>query len=263
MSARAPRIGWFVAPVLAALALASALLVSYERRVLFPAPHLVAHGRDAEVQVIGDAEGLFLPPRVPAGPAPALLFFHGNAELADDWLHAFDAPRDSGWAVLLVEYPGYGRCAGAPSERSIDDVALAAFDRVANDPRVDPRRIVAVGRSLGGGPAVAVATRRPVAALVLLSAFTSVRDLAARAGVPGALVVDAFDNAAALRRWRGPMLVVHGVHDQVIPFAQGERLARTVPGAALVPLACGHNDWDRDWSPVLAFLRTRLASVAG
>ena len=138
------------------------------------------------------------------GRSPVVIFAHGNGEVAADWIDEFEPMRAWGWSVVLLEYPGYGGSPGTPSESSIRDAALAVFDWAAADPRVDASRIVGYGRSIGGGAAVQLATARPLAALILESAFTSTRPLAARYGVPGWLVRDAFDNLEALSALPGP-----------------------------------------------------------
>ena len=244
------------------------LLVAYfgvlfvvQRSLLFPVPWtptLPAHGAAEVLQLPSDRgpiQAFYLGPlNSAAGPAPVLLFAHGNAELASSWVGEFEEPRKWGWGVLLLEYPGYGGAPGKPSERSITAAALAAYDWARRDPRVDTTRIVPYGRSLGGGPAARVAADRPVAALILESSFTSVRALARRFLAPGFLVRDPFDNLAALRNYRGPLLVLHGDRDEIIPIAHGRTLAAAVPGAEFYALTCGHNDCPRPWGPIGAFL---------
>ena len=171
-----------------------------------------------------------------------MIFAHGNGELADDWVDGFEPMRAWGWAVLLLEYPGYGDAPGTPSEASIREAALAAFDWAAADVRFEPTRVVAYGRSLGGGAAAQLAEARPIAALVLESSFTSTRILMARFLVPGWLVRDPFDTLAALKDYRRPLLVVHGSEDTLVPVGEGRRLAAAVPGAEFHGLPCGHND---------------------
>lgn len=232
-----------------------------QRSVLFPRPpNFTRPDRGpAEPVALADGAAFFLPssPRV-APRAPLIIFLHGNAETADDWVDQFPEPRGRGWSVLLVEYPGYGGTAGAPSEEGLVKSALAAFDWAARDPRIDPRRIVAYGRSVGTGPASQLAAARPVAGLVLESGFTSVRPLAARFLVPGFLVRDPFDNLAALRSYRGPLFVIHGTNDRVIPVAHGRSLAAAVPGATLLEHPCGHNDCPGPWPELLPWLDDRV-----
>jgi pimeloyl-ACP methyl ester carboxylesterase len=201
-------------------------------------------------------EAWWLPPlamMTPDTAAPVMVFTHGNGELIDHWLPHLDEPRRWGFAVLLVEYPGYGRSGGSPSEASITKTMLAAYDALAARPDADVSRLVAYGRSLGGAAACALAARRDVAALVLESSFTSVRAMAAGLGVPGFLVLDPFDSAAVLAGYEGPVLVLHGERDRIVPVAHGERLAE-ITGSELVRMPCGHNDCPRPWDTLRAFL---------
>jgi uncharacterized protein len=255
------RVGLSVAAVVLLAIVYLVVIYTTQRSILFPAPSMLTTAHDPRAELVrlsshdGPVEALFLSSTAGLpGPAPLLVFTHGNAELADDWVDVFGVPRAWGWAVLLVEYPGYGRSAGTPSEASITAAALAAFDWALKDPRIDPKRIVAYGRSLGGGAASRLAAERPVAALVLESSFTSVRAFATRLLAPGFMVRDPFDNLEALRSYRGPMLVVHGVDDDIVPISHGRALAAAVPGAEFHEVACAHNDCPRPWPILRSFL---------
>jgi len=195
----------------------------------------------------GRSEAWFLPANgAVSGPRPALLFFHGNGEVIDflpaeaGWL------RELGFSVLLVEYPGYGRSTGKPSEKAITAAAVAAYDFLASRTDIDSRRVVAFGRSLGCGAACALSLQRPVAALVLQSPFTSIRPFARHFLLPGFLARDLFDNRRALQEYAGPVLIFHGLHDDTIPFTHGRELAAVARRVRLVPLDCGHNDCPPD-----------------
>jgi uncharacterized protein len=190
-----------------------------------------------------------------AGPATLVIYTHGNAELIDYWADAWDEPRSWGLSVLLVEYPGYGRSGGTPSEDAIAATMLAAYDQVAKRPDVDPQRIVAYGRSLGGGAACVLAAQRPLSALVLESTFTSVRDIAGALRVPGFLVADPFDSISRLAGFRRPTLIVHGEQDQVVPVSHARALHEALPQSELVIFRdCGHNDCPRPWPKLRQFL---------
>jgi len=238
-----------------------AVIFFAQRGVIFQPPIARRASVPADVQSVellgdgGRVEAWFLRPTMGGtGRAPLLLFTHGNAELIDNFAEQFTVPRAAGYAVLLVEYPGYGRSAGNPSEASIRETILAAYDWARNAPEIDPTRIVPYGRSLGGGAACILATTRPVAALILESSFTSVRALGRALLVPGFLVRDPFDNLVALRSYRGPLLVLHGNRDEVIPVEHGRQLAAAVPGAEFELLTCGHNDCPRTWETIMPFL---------
>jgi len=254
------RYAWLVVvPVLLVFAY-FALLFIVQRSMLFPMPPEVPSRPPQGAEEVrftfdgGEAYGLYLPPREPHGAAPLLMFMHGNGELADYWPEEFTVPRAWGIGALLVEYPGYGRAPGAPSEQSITESVLALYDWAANNPRVDAKRIVAYGRSLGGGAAVRLAVNRPVAALILESTFTSVADFAAGYMAPAFLIRDPFDSRKTLASYRGRLLVIHGRRDTIVPFEHGRELASIVPGAQFHELNCGHNDCPRDWKTIGAFL---------
>ena len=222
-------------------------------------PRSPAEGRaDVRVAWVGPERGtevwLLAPRGRVAGPTPFLIFTHGNGELIDDWLDGFEIPRAWGLGVMLVEYPGYGRSRGRPSERSIRQAMLAAYDFLATQPDVDPGRIVAYGRSLGGGPASALVRERPVAGLVLESTFTSLRPFFRPYGLIGPLVLDPYDSVEAVAEFQGPTLVLHGESDEVIPVWHGRELAARARDAELHLLDCGHNDCPRPWTLIRAFL---------
>lgn len=238
-----------------------AVLYLTQRSLLFPAPPYSPGANPGRAEIVrlplsgGEAQALFLAPTALfTGPAPLLIFMHGNGELADYWVPEFEEVTTWGVAALLLEYPGYGRSAGSPSERSINEAASAAYDWALSDSRIDGKRIVPYGRSLGGGPAVRLAVDRAAPALVLESAFTSVADFSAQFLAPAFLVRDRFDSLKTLSSYRGPLLVFHGSVDQVVPIAHGRALAAVVPAARFFELPCGHNDCPRPWHLIRAFL---------
>ncbi len=237
------------------------LLFFAQRRLMYPAPSAAgAPPAPAEATVVwldspaGRTEAWYLPPLGRRGSsAPILLFAHGNAELIQYWPPDFEEARRWGMGVLLVEYPGYGHSGGAPSRASIQQAFEAAFDWASAEPGIDAARIVAYGRSLGGGAVCALTgTRRP-AGLILESTFSNTTEFAWGMGAPPFLVRDRFDNLAAVRAFTGPRLILHGESDHIIPTRHGRRLAE----AGAVPLhlmACGHNDCPRPWPEIREFL---------
>ncbi len=240
-----------------------ALACASQRSVLFPRPPVPADSQadripGLEKLAVGasaDVEAWYLPPLGAAGqPSGALLFTHGNGELIDFWAAAFRPVREWGIGVLLVEYPGYGRSKGKPSQASITDAVTSAYDQLAARPDVDAARIVAYGRSVGGGAACALAARRDLAALILESSFTGVRPLARRLGLPGFLVLDPFDNLDVVRSFEQPVLIIHGERDEIIPVQHAHELDAAAADSSLHLLPCGHNDCPRPWPLIHAFL---------
>ena len=198
-----------------------------------------------------NVEALFLPGAADANATrqPAVIFGHGNDEVIDYWVSALHGFQERGVGVLLVEYPGYGRSTGLPSERSIRAAMDAAYDRLAADPRVDPDRILGFGQSLGGGAICLLARDRPLRALILQSTFTSLDAFAGSHWAPSFLLRDHFDNLSVAKSFPGPMLVIHGRGDRLIPWKQGLQLASASGHATFSLYDCGHGCWDPERLP--------------
>lgn len=209
----------------------------------------------------GKTEAWFLPPvrNDDAGPFPVAIFAHGNAELIDFWPDEFRPFTRLGIGLLLVEYPGYGRSEGTPSQQSITETFVAAYDHLTRRTDTDASRIILVGRSIGGGAVCQLAAKRPSAALILMSTFVSARSFAAKYLVPGFFVRDPLDNQAVLRDYPNPVLVIHGKNDEMIPHAHGTRLCQTARNCQMITYDCGHNDCPPDpgifWHDTEQFLR--------
>lgn len=197
----------------------------------------------------GDSvEAWFLPGegRDAGHPGPAVIYFHGNAELIDhsqDTAHWYAA---RGISVLLPEYRGYGRSGGAPSQSAIAHDVAAFYDQLASRPEVDRARIIAHGRSLGGGVAAQLTRDRTTTALVLNCTFTSVTAMSSRYLVPPFIVRHPFRTDEVVRSYPHPILIAHGTRDTIIPFSHGQRLADLAPGSTFIQTNCSHNDFPGD-----------------
>jgi fermentation-respiration switch protein FrsA (DUF1100 family) len=190
-----------------------------------------------------------------------VIFGHGNGEKIDFWPEELEGFTRLGIALLLVEYPGYGSSAGSPSQDSITQTFVAAYDDLVSRKDIDSSRIIFFGRSLGGGAVCALAQRRSSAALILMSTFTSVRSFAKQFLVPSFLVRDPFDNLAVIKNYPGPVLILHGRRDEVIPFTHGQKLYKSVQNGKMIAYEAGHNDcppdWNVFWRDMADFLRDR------
>lgn len=192
-------------------------------------------------------------------PSPAVIFGHGNGEIIDFWPAELKHFSELGIGLLLVEYPGYGRSSGNPSQDSITEAFLAAYDLLTTRKDVDSSRIILFGRSLGGGAVCALAERRPSAALILMSSFKSVRSFAIRYLVPKFFVRDPFDNLSVVKNYDEPVLIMHGRYDTVIPFSHGLALHQAAKHKRMITYEAGHNDcppdWKMFWKDIEMFLR--------
>lgn len=206
---------------------------------------------------------LFRPPESPPGtPLPLVMHFHGNAELIDHGGGVAEFYAARGFATLLVEYRGYGRSGGSPSERAIVADATAFHDLMAARPDIDPARIVLHGRSLGSGVAAQLAARRPPAALILESPFTSIASMAAGYGAPAFIVRSPFRTDRVLPTLACPVLILISPDDEIIPASHGRRLHAATPASTLVELTGGHNDPSVGQGAFVAAVEGLLARVS-
>ena len=158
------------------------------------------------------------------------LAFHGNAANLPNRAEIYELFRDVPANVLAVEYRGYGRSEGAPSEEGLYRDARAAYEYLVRQRGIAPQRIVAYGASLGGAVAADLAAQREVAGVVLEAPFPSAAAVARRVYwfLPGlgTLARTKLDTAAKLEHVRAPLLVIHCTRDPVIAFSFGEEVYR-------------------------------------
>ncbi len=214
---------------------------------------------------------------VPApGPAPRplVIYFGGNAEEVSWMLDRIGDPRidpargetpGAGW--LLVDYRGYGLSEGSPGEKTLVSDALQWFDHALTLPGVDATRVYAFGRSLGSGVAVALASQRRVAGLILATPYDSLAAVAKRYYwyLPVDLLLrHRFDSIALAPSMKQPLLCLIAERDEVIPAVHGERLFDAWGGAKRkVNLQeAGHNSTDAPplfWPAIRDFLAQKVS----
>lgn len=218
--------------------------------------------RDASVlhRPLGGArvEAWLLPPLVVRdGPAPLLVFAHGNAETIHDWAHELEPYRRLGLAVLLPEYRGYGQSGGEPTEADLVSDVIHFVEQACARPDIDAGHVVFHGRSLGGGVLGGALARVAPRAFILESTFASLAEVARDLYLPGALLVDEYRTAAALVGYGGAALILHGRRDWLVRYRQAELLLAAAKNGRLAAFDCGHNDLPRDtryWRTVSDFL---------
>ncbi|MFQ5411126.1 MAG: alpha/beta hydrolase [Phycisphaerae bacterium] len=231
------------------------LLYATQRWLIFPdymAPEPIsAEKYDVSTTVLtreidaGSVIAWFIPGRgvSPESPGPLVVYCHGNAEIIDHQGHRIEHYRSMGISILMPEYRGYGRSDGQPTERDIVDDIVYFHDRALRRSDVDPERILIHGRSLGGGLAADLATRRKPRVLILGSTFTSIRAMARKYLAPGFLVRHPFHVDRVLKTLDIPVLIFHGTHDDIIPVAHGRALRDLARNATYLEFDCKHNDF--------------------
>ena len=167
------------------------------------------------------------------GASFTFLAFHGNAGNIADRSEVYKFLKGIPVNVLAVEYRGYGKSEGVPSEEGLYVDADSAFDYLVNSRGISAREIISYGQSLGTSVAAHLAAKRSVGGVVLEAPFPTAATVARRKlwffpGLP-LLIWDQFDTEKSLQNSRAPVLVVHCVDDPVIPFALGKRVYDGAP----------------------------------
>lgn len=193
-------------------------------------------------------------------PGPLVLYAHGNAELIDYWADDMQQYVAQGVNVLLIEYRGYGRSNGKPSQQNIVSDYIEILDEVVTRDEVDPARVIYHGRSLGGGILGALTAKRPPAALILESTFTNVAPLARQFALPSFMVRDPMNTRQTLTHYQGPVLIMHGAQDEVIPVSHAYANHKASPQSELIiDPDMTHNalppSLEIYWGNIFAFLR--------
>ena len=273
-----PRGWWLVAAAVAGCWLFVIVVAWAGQRALIYLPSPGEVGRaataglgHAEDVTLTTADGLRLrawhvPPRRPSGAA--VLVLPGNAGNRSYRAPLAATLADQGFAVLLLDYRGYGGNPGRPSERGLhlDAGAGRAYLEARGD--VDPDRIAYYGESLGAGVAIELALEVPPAALVLRSPFPSLVEVG-RLHYPylpvRMLLRDRFAGGSRIGAVDAPVLVVAGGADRIVPVEMSRAVAEACdpPARLLVIPGADHNDpvllaGDQVTAEVTAFLREHL-----
>ncbi len=197
-----------------------------------------------------DGETLAALHSLPVTDKPTLLFFPGNGDNIVHYGFLAEALGAHGIGLLAISYRGYPGSTGSPSETGLLMDGLAAVDWLAAR---DEGPIVLLGRSLGTGVAVNTATEREAAAIVLVSAYDSIRAVA-RGHYPflpvGLLIKESFRSDLWITGIAGPKLFLHGETDGIIPLSSAQALftLASEPKTFSLQYGRGHNDI---WSAAL------------
>jgi len=202
----------------------------------------------------GRQTAFYLPPKSGAEAKDLWLLIGGNGSLALEWLDFLRDFPDPQTGFLLLDYPGYGRCQGKPSPTTILESAEAALATLAAQVGMEPvtarDRLKVMGHSMGSAAALLYAGRHPVRRLVLISPFTSLKDMAALIVGPllSHTLLHDYDNRARLREVLArepavPVTIIHGNYDKVVPVAMGRELARISPRIDYLEIERGDHNY--------------------
>lgn len=251
---------------LAAYAVLAMLAWVVSERMIFPAPS-GSYRTGEDLLRIATDDGVELA-ALWLGPLPGedeppftILFSHGNGEDLGDVRPVLEELRSAGFAVLAWDYRGYGLSGGRPSEAACYRDIEAMYRHLTEERGIPPRRILVYGRSVGSGPSVDLASRVPVGGLVVESGFATAFTVMTRVPL---FPFDRFRNIGKIPRVSAPILLIHGMQDEVVPFSHGERLfaAANEPRSRLWLERAGHNDvWAVARGPVLEALKELGARV--
>jgi len=207
-----------------------------------------------QVLIIPVADGVTIGGRFYAAGAGkvTILFFHGNGEIAADYDDLASQYTALGINFMPVDYRGYGRSTGRPTVASLpaDARAVFTFARKWLAERGHGGPVVVMGRSLGSASAIEIAHAFPndVAGLIVESGFADTLGLLRRLGadVPAdATSEPVLRQTGKIKDYRGPVLIIHGTRDVIIPVADAGALFKASPSPAKRLLkieGAGHND---------------------
>ncbi|KAA1257853.1 Alpha/beta hydrolase family protein [Rubripirellula obstinata] len=233
-------------------------MVFMEERLVYPGAYrddpsgMISSQPDDLIQTIpvNSTGDVVLPARLLDRPGAqnVVLFFHGNGAKAK-WLdqRLQQLSDDLSASVMAAEYRGYEDDV-KPTEKGVIEDCLAARDYLCDRYQIKPSDIILYGSSLGGGCAVAVASRGGAKALVLERTFDRAYAVAANRYwfLPVRFLMrNRYDSLAKLTVYDGPLLQIHGDADSSIPIEHAERLfasARCVPKEFITVPGMGHND---------------------
>lgn len=153
-----------------------------------------------------------------------ILYSHGNAEDLGETLPRLRDLRDIGFSIFSYDYQGYGTSQGNPSVKNAYQDINAAYEYLTQQLGIPANQIIVYGRSVGGGPSVDLASRQPVAGLVIESSFTTAFRVVTRIPI---YPFDKFSSIDKIKSVNCPVLVIHGNADRVIPFSHGKQLFTT------------------------------------
>jgi uncharacterized protein len=198
-----------------------------------------------EINVPFEKENLSIIKFKPADSSKGIvLFYHGNMENAEHYKNYPVFFLRNHYEVWMIDYPGFGKASGKPTERLINDEALFMYDLASRQTSSDS--IIVYGKSIGTGVAAYVAANRNCKRLILETPYYSLSSLA-RHYFPiypvDLLIHYAFPVHDYLIKVNAPVTILHGTRDEVVPYKQSIWLKKEQPKIELITIENGkHNN---------------------
>lgn len=164
---------------------------------------------------------------------PTILFFHGNAGNLSHRINKFiEFTENSNYGLFAIDYRGYGKSTGIPSEKGFYIDAQTAIDYLKNVKGIESKDIILYGESIGSGVAVKMATLYNVRSVILEAPFTSIKDVA-NEGIfkffPLSLMLnEKFPSIDRIGHVLSPILIIHGTEDKVIAPMHSNKLFKKI-----------------------------------
>lgn len=179
-----------------------------------------------------------------------LLFFHGNAGNISHRLDSINIFHQLGLSVLIIDYRGYGKSTGTPSEQGSYIDAETAWDYLTKEKEIPDKDIILFGRSLGGAVATWLAAKQSAAALIIESTFTSIADMGKHyyPYLPTSLLARIeYLSIERIANIKTPILVIHSQSDEIVPYQYGQKLfekakTETTNEKSFLEIIGGHNE---------------------
>jgi uncharacterized protein len=175
-----------------------------------------------------------------------LLFLHGNAGNISHRLDSINIFHQLGLSVLIIDYRGYGKSSGTPSEQGTYIDAETAWTYLTQKRNIPSNNIIIFGRSLGGAVASWLSENNLSAGLILESSFTSIADIGKHyyPYLPTSLLARIkYPSIERISNIKSPILIIHSANDELIPYHHGQQLFKAANNPkTFLNISGGHND---------------------
>jgi len=248
------RIMTIILVLLVLAVLVKSAVLYWERKMVFFPPQdyplypqqLGLNYKEANIKT-GDGETLWAWHLASDSARYTVLFFHGNAENISSRLDFAERLLALGLSVLLVDYRGYGKSTGKPSEKGIYEDARASYQLLTDSLNIPPENVIVWGSSIGAAAALDLATNVKVGGLILEGCFTSAKEMSQKIFpfFPFHWFASfKFDNLGKISRVKAPVLIIHAGQDEIIPPQMGRALydKANPPKHFYTVEGAGHND---------------------